>query len=99
MNKWLNDLLTEVDSIIQSVLLSLDICAAFDTLDRLRLLQRKEQIFSVVGAAMEYLGSHFSKRKAFHRGGRATFQNCDVDFRRAPRISFDGPTLDLRFYV
>jgi len=47
VTKIINDLLLAVDSGQPSVLLSLDISAAFDTLDHERLLQRATEISSL----------------------------------------------------
>jgi len=55
MTRVVNDLLTNVDCEKLSVLLSLDISAAFDTLDHDMLLQRSGELFGLSGRVNEWL--------------------------------------------
>jgi len=55
MTRVVNDLLTNVDCGKPSVLLSLDISAAFDTLDHDMLLQRSGELFGLSGRVNESL--------------------------------------------
>ena len=57
MTKVVNDLLLTVDDGCPSVLLSLDISAAFDTLSHFRLLDRAEELFGITGLAKAWLCS------------------------------------------
>jgi hypothetical protein len=54
MTRVVNDLLVNVDSGSPSLLLSLDISAAFDTLNHERLLQRAEFFFLVLQVTLTY---------------------------------------------
>lgn len=65
MTKVVNDLLTTVDSKRPSLLLSLDISAAFDTLDHSRLLQRANQLFGLTGRVNDWLKSYLSGRSSY----------------------------------
>ena len=65
MTKVVNDLLLTVDDGCPSVLLSLDISAAFDTLSHCRLLDRAEELFGVTGLAKAWLCSYLSGRSHY----------------------------------
>ena len=65
MTKVVSDLLTNVDSGYPSLLLSLDISAAFDTLNHKRLLQRAQDLFGFMGQANLWLASYLSDRNSF----------------------------------
>jgi len=59
--KVVNDLLSDTNSGSPSVLLSLDISAAFDTLQHTRLLFiRTENLFGLTGKNKEWLSSYLS---------------------------------------
>ena len=62
MMKVANDLLMAVDSGKPTVLLSLDISAAFDMLDHNRLLQRSNELFGLAGQVISWLESYLSGR-------------------------------------
>ena len=60
--KVTNDILTDCDSGNVSLLTSLDLSAAFDTIDHSILLQRLEITFGVSGTALEWFKSYLSNR-------------------------------------
>jgi Reverse transcriptase (RNA-dependent DNA polymerase) len=65
MTRVVSDLLTKVDTGSPSVLLSLDISAAFDTLDHSLLLKRAEDVFGFTGCAQSWLASYLSGRSSY----------------------------------
>jgi len=58
MTKVVSDLLSNVDSGSPSLLLLLDISAAFDTLNHKRLLQRAQDLFGFSGQSILWLKSY-----------------------------------------
>ena len=69
--KVVSDVLTATVGRTPSVLLSLDISAAFDTLDHRRLLERAKDLFGFDGVALKRLSSYLSGRKHYVSvGGR-----------------------------
>jgi len=92
MTRVVNDLLTAVDSKMPSLLLSLDISAAFDTLDHNRLLQRADQLFGLNGRVNDWLRSYLSGRSSCVSVGgcqSSTVQNATG----VPQGSVLGPLL------
>jgi hypothetical protein len=71
MTKVVNDLLTATDSGKPSILLSLDINAAFDMLDHTRLLQRATELFGLDDSVINWLKSYLTGRT-----GYVSFRNC-----------------------
>jgi len=65
MRKVVSDLLTNVDSGSPTLLLSLDISAAFNTLNHKRLLQRAQDLFGFTGQSILWLKSYLSDRRSF----------------------------------
>ena len=63
--KVTNDLLIASDQGFLSVLVLLDLSAAFDTIDHAILLQRLEQLISIKGTALNWFKSYFSDRLQF----------------------------------
>ena len=63
--KVTNDLLIASDQGFVSVLVLLDLSAAFDTIDHDILLQRLEQLISIKGTALNWFKSYFSDRLQF----------------------------------
>ena len=57
MTRVVSDLLTATDSGSPSILLSLDISAAFDALDHLRLLERAKDLFGFDRVVLRWLAS------------------------------------------
>ena len=60
--KVTNDLLIASDQGFVSILVLLDLSAAFDTIDHQILLQRLEQLISIKGTALNWFKSYFSDR-------------------------------------
>jgi len=92
MTKVVNDLLLAADSGNPSVLLSLDISAAFDTLDHSRLLQRATEVFGFTGNVRVWLGSYLSGRTSYVSvgGSCSSTTNCTTG---VPQGSVLGPLL------
>ena len=92
MIKVVSDLLTNVDSGSPSLLLSLDISAAFDTLNHDCLLQRAEDLFGFTGKAKSWLASYLTGRSSFVAIGS---HKSDVVFHvtGVPQGSVLGPLL------
>ena len=63
--KVTNDLLTASDNNLLSVLVLLDLSAAFDTIDHHILLQRLEHLVGIEGAALNWFESYLSDRFQF----------------------------------
>uniref|UniRef100_A0A8C9Z9B5 Reverse transcriptase domain-containing protein n=1 Tax=Sander lucioperca TaxID=283035 RepID=A0A8C9Z9B5_SANLU len=63
--KITNDLLTASDKGLVSVLVLLDLSAAFDTIDHTILLQRLEHLVGIKGIALNWFKSYFSDRSQF----------------------------------
>ena len=92
VTKIINYLLLAVDSGQPSILLSLDISAAFDTLDHERLLQRTTGVFGLTGHVREWLRSCMSGRTTYVSvvGARSNTTNCTTG---VPQGSVLGPLL------
>jgi Reverse transcriptase (RNA-dependent DNA polymerase) len=92
MTKVVSDLLTNVDSGSPSLLLSLDISAAFDTLNHKRLLQRAQDLFGFDGQTNLWLASYLSDRSSFVSMG-ASKSNTITHSTGVPQGSVLGPLL------
>jgi len=92
MSKVVNDLLLAVDGGCPSVLLSLDISAAFDTLNHRRLLDRAEELFGITSLARAWLCSYLSGRShcVSFAGQQSATVPCDSG---VPQGSVLGPLL------
>ena len=88
-----SDLPTNVDSGSPSLFLSLDISAAFDTLNHKRLLQRAQDLFSFTGQADLWLASYLSDRSSFVSMSASKF-NTITHSTGVPQGSVLGPLLD-----
>jgi len=69
MTKAVSDLLPNVDSGCQSLLLSLDISADFDTFNHKRFLQRSRDPFCFTGQSILWLKSYLSDRRSCQLAG------------------------------
>ena len=87
-----NDLNTSMESGSKSVLLSLDISAAFDTIDTDKLLLRLESDFGVCGLASAWIRSYLTGRSCYVAIGdlRSDVWSCDSG---VPQGSVLGPVL------
>ena len=92
MTKVVNDLLLAVDGGCPSVLLSLDISAAFDTLSHHRLMDRAEELFGVTGLAKAWLWSYLTGRShcVSFSGQQSATVPCETG---VPQGSVLGPLL------
>ena len=92
MTRVVNDLLTAVDSGKPSVLLSLDISAAFDTIDHCRLLQRCSEVFGMSGQVCDWLRSYLTGRSSYVSLGQSRSATVDCT-TGVPQGSVLGPLL------
>jgi ribonuclease P/MRP protein subunit RPP40 len=92
MSKVANDLLMAVDSGKPSILLSLDISAAFDMLDHTRLLQRATELFGLDDQVKNWLKSYLTDRVSCVSIGncRSATVSCTTG---VPQGSVLGPLL------
>jgi hypothetical protein len=92
MTKVVNDLLTATDSGKPSILLSLDISAAFDMLDHTRLLQRATELFGLDDNVINWLKSYLTGRTSYvsFRNCRSSIVGCNTG---VPQGSVLGPLL------
>ena len=80
MTRVVSDLLTATDSRTLSVQLSLDISAAFNTLDHRRILDRATDLFDFDGVALKWLSSYLSGRQHY----------VSVGGRRSPTVTMSS---------
>jgi Reverse transcriptase (RNA-dependent DNA polymerase) len=92
MTKVVNDLLMAVDSGKPTVLLSLDISAAFDMLDHDRLLNHATELFGLSGQVINWLESYLTGRTSYVSIGNccSSTVNCSTG---VPQGSVLGPLL------
>ena len=92
MTKVVNDLLVAADSGKPSILLSLDISAAFDMLDHTRLLQRASELFGLNDNVLSWLKSYLIGRSSYVALGHCHSSTvcCDTG---VPQGSVLGPLL------
>ena len=75
-----------------SVLVLLDLSAAFDTIDHAILLQRLEQLISIKGTALNWFKSYFSDRLQFVQINEESSVHNKVN-HGVPQGSVLGPIL------
>ena len=92
MIRVVNDLLVNVDSGSPSLLLSLDVSAAFDTLNHERLLQRAEDLFGFTDNTNLWLASYLTDRSSFVSMGTCK-SNTVFHTTGVPQGSVLGPLL------
>ena len=80
MTRVVSDLLTATDSRSPSVLLSLDISAAFNTLDYRRLLERAKDLFGFDCVILRWLASYLAGREQFVVAGGCRSRTVKLSF-------------------
>ena len=89
-----NDILQSLDQNNVTVLVMLDLSAAFDTTDHKTLLQRLEHMFGIAGRPLEWMSSHPSGR----------YQTVTIDGKLSEPVQMNfsvsqGSVLGLKFYA
>jgi len=92
MLKVTNDLLISAGSSSTSLLVTLDLSAAFDTVNHKKLLDRLESEFGITGGALVWFSSYLSGRQQFVKVGSAVTSNTTSD-QGVPQGSVLGPLL------
>jgi len=90
--KVVNDIVTAACDRLSTVLLSLDISAAFDTIDHTILLDRARRDFGIHDTALNWLQSFVSDRKQYVAVGAQQSQSADCT-SGVPQGSVLGPLL------
>ena len=90
--KITNDLLTAADKGLVSILVLLDLSAAFDTIDHSILLQRLEHLVGIKGIALSWFRSYFSDRSQFVNVNDKSSKYAKVS-HGVPQGSVLGPIL------
>ena len=88
----LNDVYTSVDGKRITILVSLDLSAAFDTLDHSTLFHRLEHTFGVAGPALEWVSSYLTNRSQFIKVDDVSSELFDCHLG-VPQGSVLGPLL------
>ena len=94
--KLVDDMCDAVDAGRSTLLVALDMSAAFDTIEHDTLLKRLDHSFSISGDALKWLKSYLDQRSSFVQYGpdRSTTTPCDFD---VPHDSSPGPLLIMPF--
>ena len=90
--RLLNDVYCNAESKARTLLVQLDLSAAFDTIDIETLLLRAEHTFGISGCALLWLKSYLSNRSQFIRVGNQQ-SKCTVNEYGVPQGSVLGPLL------
>ena len=90
--KVLNDVYESVDARMSTVIVALDISAAFDTICHSNLLNRLRDEFGVEGVALTWIESYLSGRSQFVRIGQQSSTTSKLD-SGVPQGSVLGPLL------
>ena len=90
--KVTNDLLIALDKGLMSVLVLLDLSAAFDTIDHQILLQRLEDVIGIKGTALSWFKSYLSDRFQFVHVNDVSSMRTEVR-HGVPQGSVLGPIL------
>ena len=90
--KILNDIYKNIDDQKVSILVALDLSAAFDTLDHSTLLQRLSRVFGVRGLALDWIETYLTDRKQFVKIDEHSSDILDCPYG-VPQGSVLGPLL------
>lgn len=90
--RLLNDVYCNAENRARTLLVQLDLSAAFDTLDIETLLTRAEHTFGISGRALRWLRSYLSDRQQFVRVGNKQSEST-VNEYGVPQGSVLGPLL------
>ena len=90
--RLLNDVYCAADNGFRTMLLQLDLSAAFDTIDTSTLLRRLRHTFGVSGPALNWIASYLVGRKQSVRVGQQQSPNVDCEYG-VPQGSVLGPLL------
>jgi len=90
--KILDDVYTAAGLHKPTVLIGLDLSAAFDTIDKATLIARLEKTFGIGGCALEWIHSYLTNRSQHVRIGSSTSLPSICDFG-VPQGSVLGPVL------
>ena len=90
--RLLNDVYRAADAKSRTVLLQLDLSAAFDTRDKTTLVDRLEKTFGISGTALRWINSYLTNRHQVVRVGNACSTSTECQFG-VPQGSVLGPLL------
>ena len=90
--KIMNDIFADIDAKKVTVLIALDLSAAFDTLDHSTVLQRLSNSFGLSGPALDWVKTYLVGRSQFAKVDSAVSQTLGCDFS-VPQGSVLGPLI------
>ena len=90
--KMVNDIHEAMDTGRSTIIIALDMSAAFDTIDQAVLLNRLKHTFGVTGTALEWISSYLSHRQSYVRWGTGQSVTTTVEVS-IPQGSVLGPML------
>ena len=88
----IDDILVGFERNSATIVLLIDLSAAFDTIDTGRLLKILHHEIGISGVALNWFKSYLTKRKQKVKIGNCTSSSCDVEFG-VPQGSVLGPVL------
>ena len=88
----LDSCFTAIDNRKSTVLLSLDLSAAFNTIDHITFINRLRISFGITGAALNWISSYLAERRLFVQINNARSKICECS-TGVPRGSVLGPIL------
>ena len=91
--RTLNNIYVSADTGKATALVSLDLSAAFDTIDHSILLKRLQMMFGVTGTALKWLQSYLLNRQQSVRSGHAMSSPTSCATTGVSRGSVLGPIL------
>ena len=92
LTRLLNDIYCAADRRSRSLLILLDLSAAFDTLDIDTLIRRLQWTFGIDGSALDWIRSYLTDRSQFVRVGESKSGKVACEFG-VPQGSVLGPIL------